>query len=84
MPWVNLAQRDEELRAWFATEQQRTQEVWVLESLSPGQLRLHVFQRNIRARTFYERRGFRAVEFGDGSANKEREPDVTYLWERQA
>jgi GNAT superfamily N-acetyltransferase len=53
------------------------------KSLSSGQLRLHAFQRNTRARTFYEHRGFRAVEFGDGTANEEDEPDVTYLWERE-
>lgn len=48
-------------------------------------LRLHgftfyVFQRNTRARTFYERRGCVAVEFGDGSGNEEGEPDVLYHW----
>ncbi len=47
---------------------------------SPEGLNLWAFQRNERARAFYERRGFVAVEFGDGSGNEEREPDVRYQW----
>jgi len=47
---------------------------------SAGVLRLWAFQRNERARCFYERRGFRAVRFGDGSQNEENEPDVLYEW----
>lgn len=46
----------------------------------PAGLTLWVFQRNDRARTFYEHRGFRAVEFTGGQANEEREPDVRYHW----
>ena len=46
----------------------------------PGGMRLYAFQRNTRARGFYERRGFVAVEFGDGSGNEEGEPDVLYQW----
>ena len=41
-------------------------------------LRLSTFARNQGARRFYERHGFTAVMFGDGSANVEREPDVRY------
>jgi DNA-3-methyladenine glycosylase I len=48
--------------------------------LSPGRLELWAFQRNTRARTFYETRGFRPVELTEGSANEEREPDVRYEW----
>jgi GNAT superfamily N-acetyltransferase len=44
-------------------------------------LRLHTFARNAGARQFYERHGFVAVAFGDGTANQEGEPDV--LYERQ-
>ena len=47
---------------------------------SAGILRLWAFQRNERARGFYERRGFRPVRFGDGSENEENEPDVLYEW----
>jgi len=41
---------------------------------------LWTFQENVRARRFYEARGFRPVEFTDGSGNEERMPDVRYLW----
>jgi GNAT superfamily N-acetyltransferase len=44
-------------------------------------LRLHTFQCNEGARRFYERHGFLAVAFGDGTNNEEGEPDVRY--ERQ-
>lgn len=49
------------------------------KSLSPEGLTLHTHQRNERARTFYERRGFRAVEFGV-SPPPENEPDVSYVF----
>jgi len=44
----------------------------------PVPIRLYTFQQNERARKFYERHGFVAVEFTDGSANEERCPDVLY------
>jgi GNAT superfamily N-acetyltransferase len=47
-------------------------------------LQLWTFQRNARARRFYEARGFAAVEETDGSRNEEREPNVCYLWARRA
>jgi GNAT superfamily N-acetyltransferase len=47
---------------------------------SPDGLRLYTFQINARARRFYERNGFVAEWFGDGSANEERQPDVRYVW----
>jgi GNAT superfamily N-acetyltransferase len=47
---------------------------------SPRGLRLYTFQVNARARRFYERNGFVAEWFGDGSANEERQPDVRYVW----
>lgn len=40
--------------------------------------RLWTFQRNARARAFYERHGFTAERFTDGSGNEESEPDVLY------
>lgn len=46
---------------------------------SPGGLDLWTFQVNDRARRFYERNGFVAVEFTDGD-NQERQPDVRYAW----
>lgn len=51
-----------------------------VRAASPEGLSLWAFQRNARARAFYERRGFVAVEFGDGSGNEEGEPDVRYEW----
>src|SRR3954447_2640973 len=50
------------------------------KSRRPDGLRLYAFQRNTRARTFYEHRGFVAIAFGDGSGNEEGEPDVLYEW----
>jgi GNAT superfamily N-acetyltransferase len=43
-------------------------------------IRLHAFQANTGARRFYERHGFVAIEFGDGSKNEENCPDVLYEW----
>jgi GNAT superfamily N-acetyltransferase len=41
---------------------------------------LWTFQANAGARRFYERNGFAPVEFTDGAANEEHEPDVRYEW----
>lgn len=41
-------------------------------------LRLNTFLRNGGARRFYERHGFTAVAFGEGTGNEEGEPDVRY------
>ena len=46
----------------------------------PDGLVLYTFQVNSGARRFYERHGFIAVSFGDGSANDEGQPDVRYEW----
>lgn len=43
-------------------------------------LQLWTFQVNRPAQQFYERHGFVAVEWTDGSTNEEREPDVRYSW----
>ncbi|MBN9550153.1 MAG: GNAT family N-acetyltransferase [Alphaproteobacteria bacterium] len=42
-------------------------------------IKLHCFQANIGARRFYERHGFRAESFGDGSANGDGLPDILYV-----
>jgi ribosomal protein S18 acetylase RimI-like enzyme len=42
--------------------------------------RLWTFQKNTRARKFYEAHGFRLVELTDGSGNEEKEPDALYEW----
>ena len=41
---------------------------------------LWTFQRNARARAFYEARGFVAVRLTNGEDNEEKEPDVLYAW----
>lgn len=46
---------------------------------SPTELRLFTFQRNHRARTFYEQKGFVPVAVGLSPA-PELEPDVEYRW----
>ncbi len=48
-----------------------------LDTLS-APVRLYTFQANERARRFYERLGFRAAAFGDGSGNEEGMPDIRY------
>lgn len=50
------------------------------KSRQPQGLRLYAFQKNERARAFYEAHRFTAIEFGDGSFNEEKEPDVLYRW----
>jgi GNAT superfamily N-acetyltransferase len=47
-------------------------------------LQLWTFQRNARARRFYEARGFALVQETDGTRNEEKEPDALYLWTRPA
>jgi ribosomal protein S18 acetylase RimI-like enzyme len=47
-------------------------------------IRLYTFQQNEGARRFYERHGFRAIVFSDGSDNQERCPDVLYEWAEPA
>jgi ribosomal protein S18 acetylase RimI-like enzyme len=48
-------------------------------NLSPGGLELHTHEKNLGARRFYEKHGFRAVRFGK-SPLPENEPDVEYHW----
>lgn len=47
---------------------------------SPQLLHLFCFQRNLRARAFYERHGFAIIDRNDGSRNVEGEPDILYVW----
>jgi GNAT superfamily N-acetyltransferase len=53
-----------------------TERLEVAKALSDGGLRLWAFQRKTTARSFSERRGFRALRFADGSGNDGRESDV--------
>jgi putative acetyltransferase len=52
----------------------------IAQELHPDGLTLWTFQRNARARRFYEARGFVASEFTDGLRNEEGQPDVLYTW----
>ena len=45
-----------------------------------SRLRLFTFEANEPAREFYEKHGFKAIAFGDGTANEEGAPDVLYEW----
>jgi GNAT superfamily N-acetyltransferase len=49
---------------------------------SSARLQLWTFQRNVRARRFYEARSFVLVRETDGARNDEQEPDALYLWTR--
>lgn len=49
-----------------------------LNAAGADTVRLWCFQANTGARRFYERHGFVAVEFTDGSGNEEGIPDVLY------
>lgn len=51
------------------------------KALSPDRLLLWTFQRNGKARAFYEARGFRGIKQTEGE-NEEREPDVLYEWRK--
>jgi GNAT superfamily N-acetyltransferase len=46
----------------------------------PDGFTLWCFQANERARRFYEKHGFEAIELTDGARNEERTPDVKYAW----
>lgn len=46
-------------------------------------IRLYTFQENTGGRRFYERHGFKAIAFGDGSGNEEGTPDVLYEWQEE-
>jgi ribosomal protein S18 acetylase RimI-like enzyme len=43
-------------------------------------IQLYTFQENQVASRFYERHGFKAIYYGDGSGNEEKCPDVLYEW----
>lgn len=49
-----------------------------VELASP--IRLYTFQQNQDAIRFYERHGFKAIQYSDGSGNEEKCPDVLYEW----
>lgn len=95
--WV--AEQDDRIVGFMALQGQMLEQLYVLPEyqgqgvgdrllaqarrLSPEGLRLYTFQRNVRARSFYEKRGFGVVSFSDGERNEELEPDVLYEWRRR-
>lgn len=55
--------------------------VLMAKALEDGTSRdLWTFQKNARARKFYEDRGWTLVELTDGQGNREKEPDALYRW----
>jgi putative acetyltransferase len=91
--WV--AERDGEVCGYIAFAADWINDLYVLpevqgqgigpqllaKALADGRTRrLWTFQRNTRARGFYESRGFVLVELTDGSGNEEKEPDALYEW----
>lgn len=50
------------------------------KSILGSPIRLYTFQENSGARRFYERHGFQAIEFNDGSGNEENCPAILYEW----
>jgi GNAT superfamily N-acetyltransferase len=59
-----------------------TQLLETVRDATPDRLALYVFQRNVRARRFYEAKGFTLRALGTGATNEEREPDAYYEWHR--
>jgi ribosomal protein S18 acetylase RimI-like enzyme len=57
----------------------------LLDLAMEGQDEVHLwaFQKNTRARRFYEKRGFSLVRETDGAGNMEKEPDALYRWTRR-
>jgi len=51
---------------------------------SDNRIVLRTFQINKKAQMFYEKRGFKAISFSDGSNNEEGLPDIEYEWLRSA
>lgn len=50
------------------------------DAMAAEGLQLWTFQGNHGARRFYERHGFAAVEFTNGSGNEEHTPDIRFAW----
>ncbi len=61
-----------------------TQLLAIAKSRLGPPIRLYTFQANRGARRFYERHGFQAIAFGDGSGNEQNCPDICYEWRGEA
>jgi GNAT superfamily N-acetyltransferase len=81
------AHRGEEVRLFYTRpdrigEGAGTQLIEAVQSSGVDALELWCFQANVRARRFYEARGFYANRFTGGADNEEKTPDIRYRWER--
>ncbi len=82
-----LARQDQEIRLLYTRSDRLgqgagTQLIENAKTCGVTALELWCFQANVRARRFYEARGFRAIKFTDGANNEEKTPDLRYRWER--
>lgn len=50
------------------------------KSILGSPIQLYTFQENAGAKRFYERHGFQAIAFNDGTGNEENCPAVLYEW----
>jgi len=50
------------------------------KSILGSPIQLYTFQKNTGARRFYEKHGFQAIVFDDGSDNEENCPAILYEW----
>jgi putative acetyltransferase len=81
-----LARQGEEVRLLYTRPDRigrgaGTQLIEAAKRTGVDALELWCFQANVRARRFYEARGFRAIRFTDGADNEEKTPDLRYRWE---
>lgn len=94
---VHVATNDNRLVGFIGETQNWINHLWILpEIIGKGigtallrdaqrrqsYLQLWCFQKNQRARNFYESRGFAVLEFSDGAGNEEKEPDLLYEWRK--
>ncbi|MCS5711646.1 GNAT family N-acetyltransferase [Candidatus Berkiella aquae] len=50
------------------------------KSILGSPIYLYTFEKNIGAKRFYEKHGFLAIDFDDGSGNEEHCPAILYRW----
>jgi len=82
-----LARQDKEVRLFYTRPDRigrgaGTALIEAAKRSGVDALELWCFQANLRARRFYEARGFCAIGFTVGADNEEKTPDVRYRWER--